>query len=315
MALPRALRVLPDGKLLIAGGFNAADSGCFAARINPDGSFDPSFGKAGRIYRHWPLLPGASPDAFRAHILDDGSVIFSLHTDYRSGTPPKYDSSMLYAIKCDHNGLPVNTFGGSGTLEAAYRNEGFHDFAIDAGNGLTICWNEATATSQRMHFTRFTDAGMPDLAFSPSGGRLSLEPVRNDAVLNASLVYGAVWTRDSRHLFVLEGRSTASNLSHAGILKYKWNAAQPAPASVPAIFGGNVIIYPQPANDLLFITADTKIAGLTIINAAGQAVMKQAVADNRRLTADVHSLPNGLYTLILQDVNDLSIQRQVLILR
>ncbi len=312
MAVPKAMRVLPSGALLVAGAYNAADSGCFVFRMLPGGGFDPAFGQGGRVFRKWADLASVTPDDFRAQFLADGSVVFSLHRDLRSGTQLQYDSSLLYAIRQDASGQPALTFGSGGTMTTSYRNEGFHELSADADNRLSVCWNEADGVSQRMHFRRFTAQGQADQTFG-TGGHASIEPIRNDAVYSASYVYGTAWTADGRHFFVQEQRFDKAHGMHMGLIKYRFGAKAAIAAGIAEKEQATLIVYPQPAVQTLHISSSgAPLTRISLLNASGQLVLQQA-AGTQRTTLEVGQLPSGVYILRGTDQAGATFSRRIVI--
>ena len=315
MAVPLAMRVLSSGKLLVAGIYNAVDSGCFIFRLNANGAFDAAYGTAGRIYRKWSLIysGSVSPYAFRAKILKDESVIFSGGIDlYSNGG--KYDSSIVHVIKHDSKGAALTSFGTGGTMKASYRGEGMHDLAVDGSNRILVSWNVADAYSRQMHFTCFTPQGIPDTSFSATGGHISLEPILHDTLTQAPPVYSTAWTSDNEHFFVLEYRFNQAYKGHIGLLKYKLPAKKEAQTAIATARHDEIVIYPQPADKVLNIrAAGTRLAAFTMVNASGQIVMEQHAIGEDHVSVDLQHLAPGLYILHLQDMAGSVVNRPVII--
>ena len=191
-----------------------------------------------------------------------------------------------------------------------------HDLAVDSGNRILLSWNESDAVSRQMHFSCFTQEGMPDQSFSATGGHLSLEPVLHDTLLQAPPVYNTSWTADNKHFFVLEYRYNKTYRGHTGIFKYGLAAKKEMQTGIAAAKSVDVAIYPQPADKVLYIrTSGARLAALTIVNAAGQTVMERQSVGEDHLSLDIQSLAPGLYILRLRDMAGSLINRPVIIVR
>jgi uncharacterized delta-60 repeat protein len=289
MALVLAMKVLSNGTLLAAGVSNRVDSFCFMFRLNANGSWDNSFGTQGRATRAWGRINNYITTS--AHILKDGSAVFAAHTDLYNNNV--YDSSLLFAVKCNSNGTPATTFGKNGELTSGYVSEGIHQLSSDNNNRLLLTWNVGSTKTQYMHFMCFSSSGIPDASFAPAGHAV-VEPISQDALTSAT-VYHTLWTSDNKNLVVLERRFNTSNATHVGVFRYKLGAG--APTAVSNIVPLNSIVYPVPATDHITVAVPGTHQHVTMFlsNMQGQIVSQVYEIASGSLSVDVSSLARGTY--------------------
>ncbi len=98
----RALLILPDGKIIAAGGSGR----CSVARFNPNGSVDPGFGAAGFFVAN----PGYYTQCYDVAVQPDGKLVLA-GTASPADDPPQYSSVV---IRLNTLGGTDNTFGNNG---------------------------------------------------------------------------------------------------------------------------------------------------------------------------------------------------------
>ena len=59
----------------------------------------------------------------------------------------------------------------------------------------------------------------------------------------------------------------------------------------------NISVYPNPANETLFINASETMAKVNIVNQMGETVMHQNISNRNDINLDVSDLTSGLYLL------------------
>lgn len=290
MALVLAMKVLSNGTLLAAGVSNRVDSFCFMFRLNANGTWDNSFGTQGRAIREWGRVNNYITTS--AHILKDGSTVFAAHTDLYTNNV--YDSSVLFAVKCNSNGTAATTFGRAGELATTYITEGVHQLSSDNNSRLLLTWNVGNIQTQHTHFMCFTSNGIPDVSFAPDG-HAEIEPISQDAVTSAT-VYHTLWTSDNKNLVVLERRFNTSNASHVGVFRYKF-ASTSSPTAVNNTAAINGTVYPIPATDRITVSIPAPQQHITVFltNTQVQIATQTYNVESGKLSVDVSSLPRGTY--------------------
>lgn len=73
------------------------------------------------------------------------------------------------------------------------------------------------------------------------------------------------------------------------------------PVKVDEIISGQMAIYPNPANDVLYVqTTDIyRINSIKVFNTLGAAVLERKANGEKLVTIDIHSLPPGSYNLLI----------------
>lgn len=112
-SIANALAILPDGKIVVGGYANdsAGNGDLLLVRLNPDGSFDSSFGTGGVVLAPLGGGPNGSQWAEADHLAlqPDGKIVASGY-DYNSGSP----QSVL--IRLNPDGTVDSSFANGGTL-------------------------------------------------------------------------------------------------------------------------------------------------------------------------------------------------------
>jgi uncharacterized delta-60 repeat protein len=179
---PIAVRVLPDGRLLVAGtssaGLSSEGGSDFAiARFNSDGSPDMSFGNLGRARTNFgaavipgPGVPPPTPSFDVAHdlvLLSDGRFLVSGRSD-AAGLGTDFALARYNA-----DGSPDNSFNGTGkvTTDFAGGDDSAHAIAIDSRSGQIVAAGSATLTGGAIAFAtaRYRADGTLDSSFATGG--------------------------------------------------------------------------------------------------------------------------------------------------
>jgi uncharacterized delta-60 repeat protein len=153
----KAIRVQPDGKILIAGNFPNTSTyvACTSlARLNPDGSSDMTFNPV--VSAEW----GALGTLNNLELQDDGKIfITGIFQDVNGHSTP-------YAARLNPDGTPDQTF-----IARLVDVPGCSDFQVNAGgkmDGLYPLAGSVTYNGNPCGFyARLTDTGALDTSFDP----------------------------------------------------------------------------------------------------------------------------------------------------
>lgn len=170
-----ALKILPDGKMLVAGGTmvaEPADIDFFCARLNADGSFDTSFGTNGITVIHFENNEdGASAIALQP----DGKIILAGYSQVFGVV------TNTALVRLNNDGSPDNTFSGDGkTLVnvGANSERGALDvLLLDDGSIMTTGYIQNA--NRDILAWKFTPAGEVDMTFG-SNGFTTINPKNSD---------------------------------------------------------------------------------------------------------------------------------------
>ena len=186
-----AVALQPDGKIVVAGrGTDASGHDSFlVARLNSDGSLDPSFAVGGVFM---PQLGSGSPAFSAAHALalqPDGKILAGGEAN---GSPGGF---ML--VRLNSNGTPDSDFGDNGKVFAKLPSDGpdypvVNALAVQPDGGIvaagTAVFSDSTHSTNEVMVSRLkgTD-GSVDGAFSLGG--LLLDQLAPPAISQHSQVY------------------------------------------------------------------------------------------------------------------------------
>jgi hypothetical protein len=71
----------------------------------------------------------------------------------------------------------------------------------------------------------------------------------------------------------------------------------PLPGGVEETSGGSILIFPNPANDVVSIKSDFSINRIEILNFAGQQVYSETISDRKLIRINTSSLESGIYII------------------
>ncbi|MBV9958555.1 MAG: VCBS repeat-containing protein [Acidobacteria bacterium] len=160
--------VLPDGKILVAGesayvGFHAYFPGPFAARFNPDGTLDTTYGNNGGYN---PLNNVQVSDII---LQPDGKLVFAGGANPTYNTFPqdfaivRFTASGQLDSSFGTNGVTVTAVGGSNDVGRAL-------LLLPDGKLLVAGFTKGTQTSPgAIDFVRYNSDGTPDQTFGEGG--------------------------------------------------------------------------------------------------------------------------------------------------
>lgn len=159
----RAVALQSDGKIVVAGG--ATDAGneerFGVARLNTNGTLDPSFGQGGRVVTSF---PGSSGDRANAVLVQpDGSVVVGGSASFASSA-----SGMDFALaRLTASGGPDASFGTGGRVTTPIGASGANDtvYALAWQNGRIV----AAGGEGDFKVARYTAAGALDASFGTGG--------------------------------------------------------------------------------------------------------------------------------------------------
>jgi uncharacterized delta-60 repeat protein len=157
----RGVVLQPDGKIVLGG--SAGDPLLFGqffalARLNVDGSLDPSFGSGGKVVSDLPAAD-SDPEALALALGSDGKLVLA-------GGQSSTERSVL--ARFDSNGMLDASFGGDGVVTTRFPHE-FGSLAWDVEiqpDGRVVAAGEAGAS---FGVARYNVDGTLDSSFSGDG--------------------------------------------------------------------------------------------------------------------------------------------------
>lgn len=292
LAVVHDLQVNAAGKLLAVGAHRGGDHACFLMRLNPDGSFDNTFGVNGRVYRAVTGFDFPSNALTSGYIHPDGSSTMVTMEGY--GFIAGRDSSYIYAVRNDPNGNAVNSFGVNGVLRKHFEGN-FYNTTFDSARRMMLTWYQYSPQTNSLGFTRFTTTGIPDTSFGGGTGTVVSEPILNDVLPNRPAVLDVQYSSDFGNVYILSRRTP---MIYA-LFRYRFINKPVPPQSVGTIPALSALIYPNPVSAVLSVklTGAGYIRNYTLDNLMGQTVMQSSGLHSRELSVDIAGLAAGQYLL------------------
>ena len=287
-----AIALQPDGKILVAGltisSMNFNHLAVF--RYMPDGSKDSTFGVYGIS------IPPINIDdnaAYDMALQSDGKIVLA---GYTYTVIPFGD---VLVVRLDTLGNPDPDFGGTGivsfnpTIDDCYATG-----VLIQPDGKIITTGRAYINSSNFLLARFTTDGQVDSAFGLEGH------VYTSVAFEEDYIYGSVLQQDGK--IVVAGYYTDNGIENFALARYL-NDSSAATFINETAAGSGIIIYPQPAGDVLYITGgNSKIRSenteVKIFNIIGEEISRgiyNAVIRNGQssIAADCKSLNPGVYII------------------
>jgi uncharacterized delta-60 repeat protein len=218
--IARAVAIQPDGKIIVAGEADVSGFGNFdivLARLNPDGTFDTSFGNGGRVVTG---LPNNRADFGRALALQtDGRVVVAGY----SNRPTSGDDFVVARYNAD--GSLDTAFDGDGIVTTdilTNREDRASSVALQPGGGIVVAgYTNDPSFRNDFALVRYNANGSLDFSLNGTGKVTTDLNVGVDDIGNALALHG-----DGR--IVVAGQSA----SDFGLVRYN------ADGSRDVSFGG-----------------------------------------------------------------------------
>jgi uncharacterized delta-60 repeat protein len=204
--IPRGALLQPDGKLVIVGGLQPQPP--MAARLNPDGSFDTSFGAGGISFIS---TPNASLTLTDIALQADNKLVIGGFNSL-----PMNGGTDFAAIRLNNNGALDTEFGAGGVATTNFTGVEVVQQVIVQPNGKILLAGYVNFTPQSPDFAlaRFNPNGSPDNSFG-TGGKVSTDLGGG----SADFVFGAALAKDGK--IVVGGSSGSASFVAA---RYSGNA-------------------------------------------------------------------------------------------
>ncbi|HKV13110.1 MAG TPA: hypothetical protein VJ725_33520 [Thermoanaerobaculia bacterium] len=164
-----ALAVQPDGKILVAGSASVPGAVAFGlARLNPDGSLDPSFGNGGKVFAN---LFGHSVSFEDLALQPDGKIVVGGSVDLGTGTDYNYD---FWLVRFNPDGSFDPGFGTGGLVTTDLFSRSFDQMmtlTVQDDGRILAAGGVRRTPSEDEHFTvvRYLPDGRLDPDFGVDG--------------------------------------------------------------------------------------------------------------------------------------------------
>jgi len=193
-AVPSAVAIQPDGKIVVAGGAFPLFTflGNFEiVRYNPDGSLDTSFGNGGIVETNFP----AGSYAFAVGLQSDGKIIAAgtVFVDFQPGESNDTDFALA---RYNPDGSPDTTFGTGGQVTTNFNGMEDDAYAVlIQTDGKIVAVGSANSFANYYDFAaaRYLSNGTLDTSFG-TAGKVSLD----FGAHNLDIAYSAALQSDGK---------------------------------------------------------------------------------------------------------------------
>jgi uncharacterized delta-60 repeat protein len=159
-----SFQTLPDGKMLIGSGRPLLFSGSASfvlVRLNPDGSFDNTFGSGGVVATPVPSGGGTSSSVWAMALQPDGKIVATGPVSQGHGFPP----TLVVTARYNPDGSIDAGFGSAGLvvtdMDPAFVPESPSDVAVLSDGAILL----AISSANKSALVRYRPDGTPDFDF------------------------------------------------------------------------------------------------------------------------------------------------------
>lgn len=276
-----------DGKIIL-GGF-AADLSTgrhkiAAARFNPDGSVDPTFGNAGQVLFN---IGNFDDYGIAVEVQSDGKIVLGGYTA-ASMSPIKYDFA---AIRLNPDGSFDNTYGNNGIAISRVVENGrnyVEEMLIQPDNKIVLVGFVVSTADSNLGMIRFDMAGNPDPTFGVAG------KVNTD--ISGREDFGKAVTLQPDNKIILTGFSyTNAGIGEIVVARYDNQLL-----GINDFQNLEFRLYPNPTSEILTVeSADpTSDFQLEILDISGKKIISSQILKTGHI--DVSALAAGTYLVRLK---------------
>lgn len=279
------VKALNNGKILVAAYINDISGNTIEImvyRLNSNGTTDPTFGVNGKFNY---TLPGQVLEIQNLNLQSDGKIIVG---GYSYDPTSSSGDRKLMLIRLLSNGSRDNTFGTQGVATMTPESGNIKATGVYLLNDDKLIFNYYNSDSLYSGLVKFSATGMPDLTFNNNTAIKIVRDLQMDHFISDFEV-----TSDQKIIFA--GMSYATIIgqqytSLIGRLRYVGTGISDA-------FQDLASIYPNPANDKLYINLKSGTATATVFDLSGKKVKEQKIYKNG--TLNLTQLNSGAYLLHL----------------
>lgn len=158
------IAVQNDNKIVVTG-YAGLPADFFAVRLNPDGSFDPSYGTAGKTFVDI-FGQGVADEAFGMTMAPDGKV-YIVGDGYNTAV----NEAQAAVVRLTTAGLPDPSFSSDGiaTFNISQGNNEFYKDLVILANGSCLVGGSIGSSTQDFSIFKMNADGTLDLNFNTTG--------------------------------------------------------------------------------------------------------------------------------------------------
>lgn len=277
------VKALADGKLLVTAYFPGANgTEILVYKLNNNGMIDLAFGVNGKFQYN---LPGYELSIQNLNLQSDGKIIVG---GYNYDPNSSSADVKLMLIRLNTNGSPDNTFGTQGIATMTPESGDIEATSVYVLSDDKLIINYGNYDSLYSGLVKFTANGTPDVTFN---NNTAVKIIRDIEL--GSFVTNIEVQADKKIVFAGAAATDIDDLkNHTLIGRLKATGT-----GITTSFKEMASIYPNPANDKLYINLTKQEATATVFDLLGKKVMEQKIYRNGTLALE--QLNSGVYLLHL----------------
>lgn len=293
--MSNSVQVQADNKTIVVGASyeTLTQRNAVIARFNEDGSLDNNFGTNGVILTQIGVAPGHAIYN-EVSIQDNGKIVVCGNMEYSSG-PGGFGGTKPTVVRYNNDGTLDNEFGNNGkvilntTLNA---NDVVYALKIQPDGKIIIGGSVGSFPSIQSYFylTRLDTSGNIDTTFGINGAFLT-----NFSTSETNYLYDIDLQENGKILAIGASLNATTQNSDAVVCRLKNDSLL---NSVDFNTGNDILVYPNPTKDNLFISGIDSDSKIEIYNYNGQRCnYSNKSISSKEIKIDIQNLPNGIYLL------------------
>lgn len=277
------VKALADGKMLVTAYFFGVNgTEIMVYKLNNNGMIDLAFGVNGKFQYN---LPGYELNVQNLNLQSDGKIIVGGY----SYDPNSASADVkLMLIRLNTNGSPDNTFGTQGIATMTPESGDIEATSVYVLSDDKLIINYGNYDSLYSGLVKFNANGTPDVTFN---NNTAIKIIRDIDL--GSFIYGIEVQADNKIVFAGASATDVDDLKYHTLI----GRLKASGTGITTSFKEMASIYPNPANDKLYINLTKQEATATVFDLLGKKVMEQKIYRNG--TLNVAELNSGVYLLHL----------------
>jgi uncharacterized delta-60 repeat protein len=228
---PRAMVLLGDGSIMLAGSVGGANDDGYVAKVLPSGGLDTSYGVSGiRTFD----VSGLDDEVEAMRIQPDGKVVLGGFT-----REPIYNRDDMLAVRLTTGGALDTTFSGDGIATLDYSASGDHwdkawGVALQADGRIVLAGaSQPTFTNDAAMFARLLPNGTLDTTFGTNGRTISDPTGVDDDALTVDVLPDGSIAAAGGMIVAPTPTMQAWRLTSTGALDTNFSGDGVAPVTIP----------------------------------------------------------------------------------
>ncbi|MDI1316131.1 T9SS type A sorting domain-containing protein [Flavobacterium sp.] len=308
----QAIKILPNNKFFTVGSSSNSVGNYFTGHIckfNEDGTLDTTFGNNGVVLTQIGVSPGYAQYR-NLDLLNNGKIVVCGSSEYSGGTGG-FGGSKPLIVKYNSDGTLDNTFGTNGivVLDVMFNgNDNFYSVKVQSDNKFLGIGSSAYPypfMKTFLNISRLLENGTLDNTFGNNGVFLT---DNNTSQLNNGW---KIEIQNDTKIIALGSTTTGeSTIKNTLICRFDFENSLNINQNSSE---NDLIIYPNPTVNKVYLKGVASINNLEIYNILGQSfnVLKKEISNNE-LEIDISKLSQGTYIFKIETDSKIAIKKVII---